>query len=154
MNWQARRKLTDIVARFIYISVMCATAFAGGMLISKAQASSFDGIYTPELTFKAGDLITLPNRKGTYLMILWGDSPVFYNAELETIQAEPIRNYSTVYVDITRKVPEGDYQAIEIDAINDPRDVSNWRWLREYKIKIVKCDDFRVVDQAVCKGVR
>jgi hypothetical protein len=152
MNWQARRKLYDLTARFIYVTALCASAFVGGLLISKSEASSFDGIYTPEQTFKPGDLITLPNRKGNYLMILWGDSPVFYNAELESIQSEPIRNYSTVYVDVTRKVPEGDYQAIEIDAIADPRNVSNWRWLREYKIRIVKCDEFRVVDQAICKA--
>lgn len=135
-----------------FSGLFLASLFFGALLGIESKASSFDGIYTRELTFKAGDLITLPNRKGTYLMILWGDSPVFYNAELETIQAEPIRNNGTVYVDVTRKVPEGDYQAIEIDAINDPRDVSNWRWLREYKVKIVKCDDFRVVNQSICQG--
>lgn len=154
MNWQARRKLTDMVAKFIYISVMCATAFVGGLLISKANASSFDNSQAQSVAFKAGDLITLPNRKGNFIMLLWGGKPIFYNGETEWFQEQPIRNYQTVYLDVTRMIPEGDYQFVEIDSDDNPWDLHNWRWIREYKLQIVKCDQFKFWNAEICKGAR
>lgn len=145
MHWKARRQLFDMTAKFIYVAVLCASAFVGGMLISNAKASSYDGIYTPEVIFKAGDLVTLPNRKGTYIMALWGSQPVFYNGEVEWFQYDPIRNWQTVYIDITRQIPEGDYQFLEVEVMQpggNPNNLNDWRWVREYKARVIKCDFF------------
>ena len=117
------------------------------------QASSYDGVYTPTVEFKAGDLISLPNRKGNYIMILWGGQPIYYNGETEWFDYQPIRNYQTVYVDVTRQIPEGDYQFLEVEVQQpggDPNNLADWRWVREYKARIVKCDQFFYYAQETC----
>ena len=154
MNWRDRRKLTDMVARFIYLFVLCASAFVGGMLISNAKASSYDNISTPLVQFKAGDLISLPNRKGTYIMLLWGGQPLFYNGESEWFQWESIRNFQTVFVDITRQIPAGDYQFLEVEVMQpggDPNNLADWRWIREYKAEVVSCDYFVSYNAQTCQ---
>ena len=131
------------------------TLIAAAILIplQTPQASSYDNIYTPTVQFKAGDLVVLPNRKGTYVMVLWGQQPVFYNGMTEGFQYQPIRNYQTVYVDITRNVPEGDYQFLEVEVQQpggDPNNLGDWRWVREYKAEVVKCDQFRNYSLQLC----
>ena len=123
-----------------------AAILAATLIPLTPHASSYDNIYTPIVQFKAGDLIVLPNRKGTYVMALWGQQPVFYNGQTEWFQYEPIRNWQTVYVDITRQIPEGDYQFLEVEVQQpggDPTNLADWRWVREYKAQVVRCDQFR-----------
>lgn len=128
----------------------------GSLCIANAQASSYDNVFTPVVTFKAGDLITLPNRKGTYVMALWGQQPVFYNGAIEWFQYDPIRNWQTVYIDVTRQIPEGDYQFLEVEVSPDgnPNNLADWRWVREYKARVIKCDYFISYNAAECtRGV-
>jgi hypothetical protein len=120
-------------------------AFLAATTPITAQASSYDGIYTPIVQFKAGDLIVLPNREGTYIMALWGQQPVFYNGQTHWFQFEAIRNWQTVKVDVTLNIPAGDYQFLEVAVQQpggDPNNLADWRWVREYKAEIVDCDYF------------
>lgn len=94
------------------------------------------------IDYQSGDLIKLPISKGNYVMLLWGGVPIWYNAQIEWFQSEPIRNYSTLYLDVTRQTPIGDYQLVEIAANGDPRDLSQWRWIRVNPVRILRCDGF------------
>ena len=153
MNWKQRRSFLDKAIYAVYIlTILSAIAVTTLFLTSQAKASSYDDIYTPIVTFRAGDLITLPNRKGNFVMLLWGERPIFYNGETEWFQEQPIRNYQSVYVDVTRQIPEGDYQFLEVmvEPGTDPNILANWRWIREYKARIVKCDQFKNWGDAAC----
>ena len=135
-----------------FTGLFLAGLFFGALLGIESKASSFDNSQAKSVMFKAGDLITLPNRKGNYILLLWGGKPIWYNGEIEWFQEQPIRNWQTVYLDVTRMIPEGDYQFVEVDADSDPWDLHNWRWVREFKLKIIKCDSFMFLYPDQCKG--
>lgn len=113
-----------------------------GLSLNVTRASSFDDV-NQNVQFKRGDLITLPNQKGNYIMILWGGEPVWYDERTEDLTFMPIRNWSTVKIDVTGKIPApAHYEVVEINAIGDPYNLDNWRWTNVYKLEIVKCDLF------------
>lgn len=93
--------------------------------------------------YQPGDLIQLPMRKGNYVMLLGWESPIWYNGEVEWFQTAPIRNYTTITVQVPRKIEDGDYQFVEIDAIGDPTVITNWKWIKEIKVRIQRCDGFK-----------
>lgn len=96
-------------------------------------------------SYQAGDLLTLPTRKGNFMLLLWGGegSRIWYDAQAENFSLMPVRNYSTIYYDVTRHTPEGDYQFVEIDADQNPADLTNWKWIRANQVRIEKCDGFK-----------
>lgn len=124
-------------------------------------SSSYDGIFTPIVKFKAGDLIIIPTTKfpnwDTYLMVLWGeDRPVFFDAYREWFQYEPIRNWQTAFIDVTRQIPAKVYQFIEIHVTKggDPTNLADWRDIREYKAQIIDCNYYINYSDATClRGV-
>ena len=131
----------------LMLTALGATVFIAlvAAISSISNASSFDDKDSQTVYFKAGDTVILPNRKGNFIMLLWGGEPIWYNPTTEWFQHEPIRNYSTAYLDITRMIPEGDYQFVEIDAIgDDPYNVRSWKWLRDFKLHVNKCDGFKL----------
>lgn len=96
------------------------------------------------VTYKAGDLLVQPVRKGNFMLLLYGSGGprLWYDAQYETFGIMPIRNYSTIYMDITRKTPPGDYQLVEIEAAQDPTKLENWQWIKVNNVRIVLCDGF------------
>ncbi len=111
---------------------------AYGLQSAKAESDAV-------MTYRSGDLLTLPVRKGNFMLLLWGgEGPrIWYDAQAENFTFMPVRNYTTVFYDVTRHTPEGDYQFVEIDADQNPADLSNWKWLRTHNVRIVKCDGFK-----------
>ncbi len=97
--------------------------------------------------YKAGDLLQLPVRKGNFVLLLCGQQGVklWYDGEKEFFSFMPIRNYGTLYIDITRKIPELDCQFMEIAANEDPTKLENWLYARISNVRIVTCDDFSIM---------
>lgn len=112
------------------------------LAISTIGATYADSVDAQVRVYKPGDLMKLPMRKGNYVMLLWGNEPLWYDERDEWFHDVPVRNYSTITLQIPRNVVEGDYQFIEVDAVDDPRVLSNWRWVRENKVRVSKCDGF------------
>lgn len=97
-------------------------------------------------TLHPGELLAIPIRKGNFVRLLYGKAgdSLWYDARTEFFTYMPIRNYSTIYMDITRMIPEGDYQFLEVDADDDPTKITNWKWVRSTKVRIEKCDGFKL----------
>lgn len=141
------------VARwFLFTLVLLFGCLLTGMVVSSVfTLARADEVTSPTMNpnfmeYRAGDLLTLPVRKGNFMLLLYGssaDNPIWYDGAQEWFSYLPIRNYGTVYVDITRRTPEGDYQFVEIDADKDPTKVSNWKWIRTNNVRVVKCDGFK-----------
>lgn len=89
---------------------------------------------------RAGDDLSIPIRKGSYVMLLWGKAPLWYNAETEWFQDTPIRNYSSIGMLIPRSAPVGDYQFVEIISDGDARDINTWKWVQKTDVRV--CDKF------------
>lgn len=97
-----------------------------------------------DIEYKAGDLLSIGINKGNFVLLLWGNAPLWYDSQNEIFTTEPVRNYGTINVDITRKTPAGDYQFLEIDAVDNPKDLNNWRWIRATGVRVIQCNGFRI----------
>ena len=94
------------------------------------------------LEVSAGDDLSIPIRKGSYVMLLWGNTPLWYDSKTEWFSDQPIRNYSSITMLIPRSAPVGDYQFVEIISDGNPKDLNTWKWVQKTDVRV--CDKFTV----------